>query len=119
RGRRARRPAVALPGDLDGDDRRRSCGLLRRLRRQASWGARLAAAALAALSAVEGPRSTILGRARAVVSMARSHSAGDREPGQVRKEAALSGSADAQWGHLAGAVRSGRLAHASEGSDPQ
>ncbi len=27
---------------------------------------------------------------------------GDREPGQVRKEAALSGSAYAQWGHLAG-----------------
>ena len=35
--------------------------------------------------------------------MARSHSVGDRESGQVRKEAALSGSAYAQWGHLAGA----------------
>lgn len=28
---------------------------------------------------------------------------GDRESGQVRKEAALSGSAYAQWGNLAGA----------------
>ena len=27
----------------------------------------------------------------------------DREPGQVRKEAALSGTAHAQWGNLAGA----------------
>src|SRR3974390_3547382 len=34
--------------------------------------------------------------------MVRSHSVGDREPGQVRKEAALSGSAYAQWGYLAG-----------------
>ena len=35
--------------------------------------------------------------------MARSHSVDDRESGQVRKEAALSGSVHAQWGHLAGA----------------
>jgi hypothetical protein len=39
--------------------------------------------------------------------MARSHSVGDREPGQVRKEAALSGNAHAQWGNLAGASGSG------------
>ncbi len=36
-------------------------------------------------------------------TMARSHSVCDREPGQVRKEAALSGPAHAQWGNLAGA----------------
>ena len=35
--------------------------------------------------------------------MARSHSVGDRESGQVRKEAALSGPAYAQWELLAGA----------------
>jgi hypothetical protein len=35
--------------------------------------------------------------------MVRSHSVGDREPGQVRKEAALSGPVHAQWGNLAGA----------------
>ncbi len=35
--------------------------------------------------------------------MVRSHSVGDREPGQVRKEAALSGAAHAQWGNLPGA----------------
>jgi hypothetical protein len=39
--------------------------------------------------------------------MARSHSVGAREPGQVRKEAALSGPAHAQWGNLAGAGGSG------------
>ena len=39
--------------------------------------------------------------------MARSHSVGDREPGQIRKEAALSGTAHAQWGNLAGASGSG------------
>jgi hypothetical protein len=39
--------------------------------------------------------------------MARSHSVGDREPGQVRKEAALSGNVHAQWGNLAGASGSG------------
>jgi len=32
---------------------------------------------------------------------------GDREPGQVRKEAALSGPAHAQWGSLAGAKSPG------------
>jgi hypothetical protein len=39
--------------------------------------------------------------------MARSHSVGDRESGQVRKEAALSGSVHAQWGNLAGAGGTG------------
>jgi hypothetical protein len=32
----------------------------------------------------------------------RSHSVDDREPGQVRKEAALSGPVYAQWGNLTG-----------------
>ena len=32
----------------------------------------------------------------------------DREPGQIRKEAALSGAAYAQWGNLAGASGSGQ-----------
>ena len=35
--------------------------------------------------------------------MVRSHSVCDREPGQIRKEAALSGAAHAQWGNLPGA----------------
>ncbi len=38
---------------------------------------------------------------------ARSHSVGDRESGQIRKEAALSGPAHAQWGSLAGAESPG------------
>ena len=42
-----------------------------------------------------------------VVLMVRSHSVGDREPGQVRKEAALNGSAHAQWECLAGAGGTG------------
>ena len=41
--------------------------------------------------------------------MARSHSVGDREPGQVRKEAALSGAVHAQWGNLAGASGTGPI----------
>ena len=50
------------------------------------------------------PRSRVeaAGASRAVL-MTRSHSVGDRELGQVRKEAALSDSVYAQWGSLVGA----------------
>lgn len=40
---------------------------------------------------------------RVSVLIAGSYAANACEPGQVRKEAALSGSAYAQWGNLAGA----------------
>jgi len=52
----------------------------------------------------ELPRGAILGGGVRASASARSHSVSDREPGQVREEAALSGSIQAQWGHLAEAL---------------